>query len=379
MSNRLITIVGVGVLVLAAAWFFTTFERSTESRYTGFQGIARFNELLAAELLLAELGHETESRASLNASEWLPPEADTIVVQLSVQLGSPLNDTELVTWVRNGGHLVLLPPEEMTVGVSAFLDRFGLELQERGGDDEPVDLDEPLESPDETADDADAYGIDLLRTRYSIRADDENTVSARLVSTNEVLVARRQVDDGFITVVAGQYFDNERLDEYDHGRLLLDVVAGYVTPGKVWLFYSESFPSLWGLLVRNAPYVIVSFVALLIFWLWSVIGRFGPRISDVTHERRSIIEHIDATGAFSWRHRSSEVLWKSAVDELIRAAERSRPGLGRLSAKDQARELAKLTHGEAQDILDAIVMTVEHRPRDFLQRVRYIQAIRNDL
>ena len=126
-----------------------------------------------------------------------------------------------------------------------------------------------------------------------------------------------------VTVVAGaDFFSNRLIDEADHARLLLDVVAGYLDPGKVWLVFESSFPSLWQILWDAAPYLILSLAALFGFWLWAAVPRFGPKLEPGVEDRRSINEHVTAAGAFTWRHAGSEALARSAVNAMLQAAER---------------------------------------------------------
>jgi hypothetical protein len=75
---------GFAVLLIAGylAWFYTSHEREEYEIVTGYRGEARYNQFLAADRLLNELGIEAESRESFLPSEWLPPASDTIVMSL---------------------------------------------------------------------------------------------------------------------------------------------------------------------------------------------------------------------------------------------------------------------------------------------------------
>ncbi|MEO1037289.1 MAG: DUF4350 domain-containing protein [Pseudomonadota bacterium] len=374
MSSRIVTLLAFACAALYGIWFFTTHERVTGAEYTGYTGAARYNELLAAELLLTELGHEAESYASLDASQWLPEVTDTIVARLSVQLGSAESGIALIDWLEQGGHLVLLPPEQNSTATDDFLWRLGFSFAEPTAISAD-NYDDASEGADEVSD----YNVNRVAIRFNVETRGNVQGAATLTAGGDTIVARRAFGNGYVTVVGGSYFINPQLDEMDHGKLLLDVVSGYITSGKVWLIYDEAFPALWELIVANIPFVAASAAALVLLWLWSVIPKFGPRVAIEHHERRSIIEHIDATGAFSWRHRSEQGLVGAAVNALLHAAERRHPGIGRLAPKDQARLLASITGHDAQDILDVLTQGVEHRPRDFVRRIRTLQTIRNEL
>ena len=97
------------------------------------------------------------------------------------------------------------------------------------------------------------YFLALSSTYYRIDASDEDALSATLSDEKGNVLARRSWEDGFVTVVASPwYFSNGEIDDSDHARLLLDVVAGYVAPGKTWFIYSSAFPSLWEVIWTTA-------------------------------------------------------------------------------------------------------------------------------
>ncbi|MEM8983847.1 MAG: hypothetical protein AAGC71_12525 [Pseudomonadota bacterium] len=379
MSARIAGLLVALALALFIGWFFTTHEKVTDTRYTGYRGEARYNELLAAQLLLEELDIEAASRATLVATEWLPAVEDTIIAPLSAQLGSANNESALTDWLNSGGHLVVLPPEERTSASDSFLWRLGFRLVDIDSADESEDSNESDPDAAESDDTDSDYLIDLDLTDYAIELRGNVIDYSTLVSNDKAIVVRRRFGDGFVTVVAGPFFENDTLPEFNHSRLLMDIVDGNLTSGKVWLIYDESFESLWQLLRKHAPYVLASAAILLVLWLWSVIPRFGPSVRTMTLNRRSIIEHIDATGAFSWRHRSNDALLAGAVDELLSAAERRAPGIGRQSAAEQSRQLAAMSGRDAQQILDALALPIEHRQPAFLRRIQILQLIRNEL
>ncbi|MDH3622203.1 MAG: DUF4350 domain-containing protein [Gammaproteobacteria bacterium] len=368
--------------VLYASWFFTNHDKVTRTQYVGYSGEARFNEFYAAENLLVELGLEADSRSDLTPSEWLPPYEDTIVVHAAEPLAVGEDLSQLLSWVSGGGHLVLLPPRRESEFADNLLEYFGFFLEE-------VEVDEYDELDDESEDDADDdeadekefdYLIALSSTFYRINAYDEDALSATLSDEKGNVLARRSWEEGFVTVVASRwYFSNNYLSDSDHARLLLDTVAGYVTPGKTWFIYNSAFPSLWEIIWTTAPYVVLGFATCLLLWLWSKAPTFGPAEGPESLARRSILEHVRAAGNFAWRNHSAAELVASSTAAIMHEAEFRHPGISRLALNAQARQIAKMTGLTVESVFDALNNQDHTRHREFTRLMKTLQRIRKNL
>ena len=375
MRQSTIALLLVLAATIFAAWFFTTHEKRVRQEFVGYQGEARVNDFLAAELLIKELGIEAESRSSLTPSEWLPESSDTLLTRLSTSVVLRSERDPLMLWLSDGGHLVLLPPIEESDVVDEFLAELGFLLVEI----DPNDDNQPGDGEDGDAG-ADEYIVDLANTLYRIDTTDDYTLDAELSDDMGMIVARRSWGGGYVTLVANtHYFTNFSIDQSDHARLLMDTVAGYVDPGKVWLVFQSAYPSLWQVIWNNAPYVVASLAIALLLWLWSIMPKFGPAIQADAAVRRSIIEHVKAAGHFVWRNHGAKALADSSTAAIMHEAETKHPGIGRLSAEKQARQIAKLTGLSAQEIMDVLVNRNIPRHRDFTHNMQALQRIRKKL
>jgi len=370
------------LLVLAAtafaAWFFTTHEKRVSHEFTGYRGEARINDYLAADLLLNELGVEAESLSSLTPSEWLPESSDTIVSRLSMSIAVGPERNLLTNWIADGGHLVLLPPQQQSGVADEFLNELGFRLVTV--EDEDRENQNARLGDEEIAADSHEYLIDLDDTGFRIETPGDYTLGAYLSDDLGIVAARRSWVDGYVTVVASaSYFTNFSIDASSHARLLMDTVAGFVEPGKVWFIYDASYPSLWQVIWANAPYVVIGLAIVLILWLWSIMPVFGPAIRPDSAVRRSIIEHVKAAGRFVWRNHGAKALADSSTAAVMHEAEYKHPGIRRLSAQDQARQIAKMTGLTAQEILDVLVTHNAPRHREFTHNMQALQRIRKQL
>ncbi|MDX1515472.1 MAG: DUF4350 domain-containing protein [Woeseiaceae bacterium] len=377
MRQTTVVLLGILAAVLIATWFFSTHEKVTREEYVGYSGHARYNDFLAAEMLLTELGYEASSRSSFTPEAWLPDTTDTIVSRVSTSFSVPGQRETLQWWVNNGGHLVLFPsPEDADVN-DEFLELFGYRLYAPDYDfDDDGSSDRELEYETLEAD----YSIDLAYAYYRIESLEGVENTATLTDRWGTIAVRRQYGDGIVTVIArSSFFENDFLESQDHARFFLDTVAGHIKPGQVWFIYAAAFPALWKLIWDSAPYAVFAGLALLLAALWAVIPAAGPKIRPQPAVRRSIVEHIRAAGRFVWRQRGAGDLGDSAVTALVHDAERRHPGIGRLPRQQQARVIAKITGRDPEAVFDVMNQAGDHRHRFFTQQMATLQSIRNDL
>lgn len=374
MKRWLIIIAVVLAGAAVYAWFLDNFEKRPDREYVGYQGEARFNDFLAAELLLQKLDIEAESRRKLRPSTWLPAESDTLVTRLGPELATEAENTLLVDWVRLGGHLVLLPPLDETRDVVAFMEDLGVRFFVPEEDDN--------EDPDDVVEDDTNYDYSLALDYIDARIEllDEPDGRVLVFDDRGVLATRQQLGNGFITVHAGAYwFTSTSLDQQDHARLFLDSIAGFVESGKVWLFYDADFTPLWRLIWDAGKYLVLGLLLAFIAWLWSRMPRFGPLLALPSAERRSIVEHVSASGRFIWHKNASSTLSEASVAAVLGNAERRHPGIGRMPREKQAHAIGKLTGEDPRDILQALMTDADDRPREFAQHIKLLQKIRNRL
>ena len=380
MRQSTAALLGVLVTVLLASWFFSTHERVTTTEETGYRGEARFNDFLAARMLMSSLGYDAYSRSSLEPAKWLPDTADTIVTRLSNTISARSDRELLMTWVREGGHLVLLPSNYESRTVDNFLESLGYRLVAVDPVDEMAE-DEEDEAVDEPDDDEDyEYIINLEHTRHRIELTDPGLPGAMLSDERGIVAVRRELGMGFVTVFASaHYFVNRQIGDHDHARLLMDATAGYLDTATTWFVYDTAYPPLWQIIWTNGPLIVISLALMLLLWLWSVIPKFGPAIHDKPPVRRSIREHVGAAGHFVWRNYGAAALAESAAAAVMHTAEYRHPGISRLPMQKQAQRISAMTGMPEAEVLEVLMDRFEHRPREFTRNMQTLQSIRESL
>ncbi len=107
--NTLLAIAVVLVLIGSLlGWFFTHYEQYSTERNLGFTGKAASNDFYAAELFLAKYDMEVKSYDSILTMKELPGKNDVLFIPTQrFDIGDD-RVTDLLEWVKQGGHLVVL-------------------------------------------------------------------------------------------------------------------------------------------------------------------------------------------------------------------------------------------------------------------------------
>ncbi|MEL7184818.1 MAG: DUF4350 domain-containing protein [Pseudomonadota bacterium] len=375
MTITLLVILGISLM---AGWFFATHEKVEEEQWVGLRGEARINDFYAAELLLRELGFEAESRPTLTPTEWLPSSTDTIILRLTPSITIGDERSGLLDWVGAGGHIVFLPPLEETNDVESFLEEFALDI---AFVDEPEDDEFDEEPSSDTGNQHDnEYAIEAMWDIQQIKAIGEPDDIEVIRHHGRIFVARRPYYDGFVTLLAdGEPFENLSIGTGDNARLFADVVVGTLEPGKVWITFETSFAPLWKIIWLAAPFVVVAIALLLVLWIWHAMPAFGPKSAGEAASRRSIIEHIRASGIFTWRKHGAGHLMESSTQALVHDADAKHPGLSKRSAEEQAAVIARITGMPAQKVMDALHGHPDPKHREFTHSMQKLQSIRKEL
>lgn len=416
----------LGLLFVAAiAWSARGLSWTEEEVSVGASGPARRNPWYAAELLLSARGVPAESSEALTD---LPP-TDHVILWMARQPSSePLGRLE--GWVRSGGHLIAAlplgsaleahklrqvevdtasPPEdeapvEEQAEQAADEEAADEEVSDTGdaappplqlGDVAPVELDDPVLAL--TGAGAFAVGLELGNQASLVPPQGGDRLSieglpwlrltplgaARLWPTPDpegpggtfTPILRVKVDQGWVTLlVSSRPFNNAHLGEADHAALLLSLVQREGVAGARLIVSAEP-PSIWALLASHAWPALLSGGALLGLWLWATLPGFGPLLPDPSPHRRSLVEHVIATGQLLWRLDRGDVLLRSAR----RAALREAAGVSDLPVGPVASSVIEAVSAEtglSADALREALRPGDTDPDSFLRSAAALAALR---
>ena len=347
-GNRIIIML---VLLLTAllsvsgwVWFHENFERRTTQERTGMDEEARRNPLLAAEMFLSRLGLEAES---YSGRQYLTQPPETPGLLFVRDLGPPLPQASveaLLRWVEEGGHLVATPGDELDDGDShPLLQRFGVTLWEddEDGGDEVTDLALPGEEV--------ALQIDFERQRWFEIADEDDGLSLLEADSQYLVFAW---GEGRVTFISdSEVFTNQQIGKFDHARLMAHFAP---ERGRAWLLYSAQMPSLFALIWRSAPYLVLTLLPLGLLIIWRMARSSGPKLQTEQAGRRDLLEHLQASAEFAWRYDLRKGLLEGARKQVEKRWLNAHPALLHLDDQGRCDWLAKRTGLTASAISQAL-------------------------
>jgi hypothetical protein len=171
---------------------------------------------------------------------------------------------------------------------------------------------------------------DLRDTRVHADGADEIRQGARLIGTSFPVGEGR-----FTAMPTIDFLVNGQIGQHDHAELGWRL-ASFRTPTVLYLRMTA--PPLLEWVRRDAWPVMVAAAMLLVLWLARIIPRFGPLEPDAPPARRSLLEHVVASGRFLWSRGATAALLEAVRERASRAARRR--GLSAQSIGSQVPALA---------------------------------------
>ncbi|MCA1853222.1 MAG: hypothetical protein LC647_12725, partial [Beggiatoa sp.] len=201
----------------------------------------------------------------------------------------------------------------------------------------------------------------------------------RLADTFGAHVLRYRVGQGAITVLTDDgLLTNREIGKHDHAALaawLLEPRHG----GAVWIIRDHDAPPLWAWLWKYAAPVVLAVLALLAVWLWGATRRFGPIAPDTAAERKSLVEHITASGLFLWQHGASGTLMAAVVQALRQRIRARHPAWAGLAVGDLSAKLAAFTGLPEAAIARALAADPRRSGERFTQDLETLESLRRRL
>ena len=422
MTHRQLKIaLAIGVLLAGGlvGLFFLLFEPVEEMKDVGFRGPARLNRFLAAERLFTRLGVPAQS----SFDDWeLPGPQATLLLLNPQRVMTEDRGSQILDWVAAGGNLVAVLPDAPSL--DPLMVHFGIDAvepepleeeeeeeekaaaeaeagEEKDGKDSkdakdekgaegPIDpfadvigetVEVPLrDSPAEKPFKVYVQGFRrLLPPESSPEEDDGLEVQAGTESGTFLL--RYAYESGQVTFVSNAGFlSNESLGKLDHGPFAWALVQGQAGPPEsILLVVRDEVPSLFTLLARHAWMVLVSGFFLMLAWLRLAGGRLGPVLPDPPRDRRSLLEHVEATGDFLWQSGHAGELLQSTRQAFLRRVEVRQPTWAKLPPRELVHRLAAAAGLAAPAVDRALNGSVGDDPAAFTSTIQTLETLRRSL
>jgi len=368
MSGRAWVCIGLGVLVLALLLSALVSQMRWRSEVVdqGYQGEAQRNPFYLAERLLIALEREADSYRLLPPVARLGA-ADSLLMNTATNTLSDFQTRELLDWVEAGGHLITGVQGQYSAQTAShqdyLLDELGVRVS-ADGQDQPTVATQLAEQQ---------LG---KRIRFSgelrLHSTDER-VLFRLSTEQGALLLQFGIGEGLVSLLCDlSMLRNDALPLADHGVFLWDLMGRQDSPGKVWLQYSQQVPSLMAVLVQRAWMPLVGLGVLLAAWVWQRARRFGPVLDSPPLARRSLLEHLRASGRFLHQRRLAVVLIRAARRRCQQRLMRRIADWRQLSNVHQAQRAAALAQLPVEQVRDALH---NDQPDDFFTTVKTLNKL----
>lgn len=365
-----LTLVGIASLT---SWFLTHFERVSREVPTGASPEARRNPLLAANRFLERLGITVESVPGRGLLRRPPPVTDTLVVRGLGPMGEERR-AALRAWIKEGGHLVVeaMEPWDASAPPDDLLADLGIRLRalEEDGDAGTEAGSEVLGRA--ASGPGEAPLTVAFRRNWYLESDADDGWEARVA--DRARLVRLPLGEGTLTALSDtEFMTNRRIGDNDHALFAAQLV-GSRAGGKVWLLYDSRVPWLGEILWGTAPLALVSGALLLLGWARSLGIRLGPLEPPPGRRRRDLLEHLDAAGAFQWRHEGASHLVEPTRRRVLGVWERHRPELRRMEPREQAAVIAAAAGQPMEGVTRALLGQADD-PRAFVDQAARLQTL----
>lgn len=436
-SARQIVLYLLGAVLCAAAvwWWYDNFEKRWSAR-AHVSSAARKNPMLAATRLLEQQGYKVSTEETLREAVLKPMPDGTLFIAESGGLVSEKEMQTLLLWVRRGNTLVLQPKwggsdssadESGKKKRSRFEGeadpdpigrRFDIHLgyapdcnckktkpkaaavadAEDEDEDDPAQQEQQKQKSQEKQDGqkpqkkAPFVSIAFPDAAYPLQLGENWTI----LQSGKKNLAWRFGDDkgeavrvyaegrGHVVMLVRNYFDNGNLARYDHAETLLSLsrlgpAANTANPAarNFLIVRGLDMPKWYRTLWANFHAGLIGVGCLLLLLFWVAVRRFGPLLPEPDDERRSLLEHIDASGRWLWKVPGGrDILLNAARNATTRVLHRRAPELLRLDAQEQIRRLAHSVRLPPAELVLALHRPASAVPAEFTRQIQTLQQLR---
>lgn len=423
----------IGCALIVGTWWVVENYELEEVTYPGVpKGEAVSNQLFAAQRLTERLGVEATSRTGFRDLPSGDARGSVLVIPTERRTMTQRQRDALLAWVSNGGHLVTVTytldkagnkpdPLMLAIGVRQTLTANGKaaeKLRETATAPESDDEDEARKVRDREKRRLARKEMEKLRRQFPklpAFADDCPTVklsgseAARFAGAATVFKAcfddQFQVDSGrpalwrvssaqgthALTVPHGagrvtvltdyDFMTNPRIGRADHADLLAAMlgVNDAKPPRSVVFISREDVDNIFVLTWRYAAPVAVVLAVWLLLGLWRAASRFGPVLVPAPPRRRSLAEHVRASGEYLWRHGQSTQLWRATKGLTERRIERVLPAASFPSPEAHLQALARRSGIDAVHLESILHAAHPPAPEAFANTIATLNQLRNAL
>ena len=363
-------LLALAVLGVGVAWFLATYQRVEKTIPMPPRGEASYNPLYALKLALRADGQRAESRQRLQLDEMALAPRDTLLVYSDPRALTSSQLEALFLFAEDGGHLVLrLPPWQQDEPHAGELADW-LPIEPKLLKPHCMDLYVAGEKDHE----------EFCRAPRFELSDEAEVSAAWRTHDGQHVFARFPYGDGSVDLLGDlEMIDNESLDQGPHLTFARQLLAPNWGEGRFHLVYAADMPPLWRWLLQHAWMFLLPMLLALLAWLWMRMQLFGPLLAAPLPPRRSLLEHVQASGEHLLRYGKLGVLHRAMRDAVLARLRRRDP----LAAAQEGETQAALVAARVDLPVSQVRATLDTRPpvnaTEFRHRIARLIDLRKRL
>ncbi|HEY5782061.1 MAG TPA: DUF4350 domain-containing protein [Lysobacter sp.] len=374
----LLTLLALAALGGLGTWWWRTHERVEAWIDLPRTGEAATNPLYVLKLALQKDGVAVRARRRLQRDQVALAARDTVLLYSDPRSLLSGDARALMDWVRSGGHLILRTPPPGLVGESTQVPLLA-ELQvvpmaDATGQTDCVPMQVAGQEPhvefcEGRRFTVGAQGAAMPESPRAVWRSDDGYVFARFAR-----------GAGFVDIIADlDFLTNDKLKDVPHVALTRQLLAPNYRAGTVHLVYAAQVPSLWRTLLQHSWMAWLPLLLALLAWLWARMQRFGPLLPTPAAERRSLLEHIVASGEHLYRYGYAHRLHDAVRGAFLRRLRRVDPQAAALEGEPQFAAIAERFGLPSHEVRAALSAPVARDHAAFRTRIATLIRLHNTL
>lgn len=375
------------IVAAGVVWFLHRYHRVDQVIHLPPRGEAGYNPLYALKQTLMADRIKVQSRQRLNLADHALRPTDTLLIFNDPRSMTPPEARRVLQWVAGGGHLLVRTPALArgdSETYSPLLVQLDVVPMPRSGKCEPFQVE------------GEDHHVEFCRGQR-FRLDGVEPVLAWGDLESGYVYARLAHGQGFVDVLAdfdfltnsessAGMFSGDGLEapkgglrDGPHRALARQVLAPNYGKGTMHLVYAAQMPSLLRMILLQGWMVWLPLTLALLAWLWSRMQRFGPQLPAPANERRSLLEHVRASGEHLFRYGRGVMLYAAVRQAFLMRLRRRDPVAAALSGEPQIAAIAERLSLPPERIRTALQTPSSHDKPAFRDRISTLVQLRNRL
>jgi hypothetical protein len=427
-TRILIWILSLGLLAAAAWWINDNFTLEPQTIPAEPKGEARSNDLFAAQRFAQVMGANASSESGFSRLPPGNPREAVLVLPTARLMMTARQRGELQDWVKSGGRLVVVAQtmadeddrddkllDDIDVRqywTTPRVNRDGNDSDAKNANGQPPGVVPNARTPVPIGNHPGTVpGGRAAARRKPVCPElvEAGSLSPRFPSgkplrvcfdtdfrleTNRPILWQAASEKGIHALTVG-YFDgrvtvltdhdfmtNAKIGKADHADFL-SAVLGFedrdVQPREILFIPRDEYAGILRLTWRYAWPVVLTLALWLLLGLWRMGSRFGPIETATTQTRRSLAEHVRATGYFLWHNQGGALMLQAVQAVATRRLERRFPALSFPTRKARLDAAAAAINVDTDILGEALQPRGNATPELFLRAIATLEKVRKTL